>query len=112
MNKQFEFFTSEELRQPHLTKKEKDDLIQNLIGRAQLGVQFLYTVNDTANMLRLTIDEMQGLIYSYRLDCTSIRTSLRVPWWSICEYLIDPADDIDKAVAEYIRSLPQKKQTV
>lgn len=108
--KKNELFTNEELKQPDLTAQEKEDIIQNLIDRAELGVQFLYGVYETANMLRLTIDEMQGLIYSYRLDCTSIRTTLRIPWWSICEYLIDPAEDVDKAVAEYLKTLPQKHQ--
>lgn len=101
-------FTNEELKQPGLTEDEKECLIQKLIDRAELGVQFLYGVYETADMLRLTIDEIQGLIYSYRLDCTSIRTTLRIPWWSICEYLIDPAEDVDKAVAEYLKTLPQK----
>lgn len=109
MKYQQEFFLTEELKQPALTEVEKLEVIDNLLKRAKLGVQFLYGVYETANMLRLTIDEMQGLIYSYKLDCTSIRTSLRVPWWSICEYLIDPAEDVDKAVADYIRTLPQKQ---
>lgn len=112
MKKQQEFFLTEELKQPSLTEVEKIELIDRLLERALMGDKFLYGVYETANMLRLTIDEMQGLIYSYKLDCTSIRTSLRVPWWSICEYLIDPADDVEKAVAEYLKSLPQKqKQT-
>lgn len=111
MNKQNQLFDNEELRQPALSVTQKKNLIHTLIERANLGVQFLYGVNETASMLRLTIDEMQGLIYSYKLDCTCIRTTLRVPWWSICEYLIDPAEDVDKAVAEYIKSLPQKNIT-
>ena len=105
-----ELFIKEELKQPVLSAEDKEEIIENLIRRAKLGVQFLYDVNETAQMLRLTIDEMQGLIYSYRLDCTSIRTTLRIPWWSICEYLIDPAEDVDKAVAEYLKTLPQKHQ--
>lgn len=109
MAKQKQLFSNEELKQPELSAEEKYALIHKLIDRAKFGVQFLYGVNETANMLRLTIDEMQGLIYSYKLDCTSIRTTLRVPWWSICEYLIDPADDVDKAVTDYLKSLPQKK---
>ena len=105
-----ELFIKEELKQPVLSAEDKEAIVENLIRRAKLGVQFLYDVNETAQMLRLTIDEMQGLIYSYRLDCTSIRTTLRIPWWSICEYLIDPAEDVDKAVAEYLKTLPQKHQ--
>lgn len=105
-----ELFIKEELKQPVLSAEDKEEIVENLIRRAKLGVQFLYDVNETAQMLRLTIDEMQGLIYSYRLDCTSIRATLRIPWWSICEYLIDPAEDVDKAVAEYLKTLPQKHQ--
>lgn len=101
-------FTKEELQQPELSADDKKNIIDKLIARANWGVQFLYGVYETASMLRLTIDEMQGLIYSYKLDCTRIRTSLRIPWWSICEYLIDPAEDIDKAFEEYLRTIPKK----
>lgn len=101
-------FTKEELKQPALTDADKNTIIHDLIRRAKLGAQYLYDVYETASMLRLTIDEIQGLIYSYRLDCTRIRTSLRVPWWSICEYLIDPAEDLDKAVEDYWKTLPHK----
>lgn len=107
-----ELFTRDEYKQPDLTAEDKEYLIQKLIYQAKYGMQYLYGVYETANMLRLTIDQMQGLIYSYKLDCTSIRTALRVPWWSICEYLIDPAENVDKAVAEYIRSLPQKQMQI
>lgn len=109
---QLELFTRVELKQPDLTAEDKEYLIHKLIYQAKCGIQYLYGVYETANMLRLTIDQMQGLIYSYKLDCTSIRTALRVPWWSICEYLIDPAEDLDKAVAEYMRSLPQKQMQI
>ena len=107
-----ELFTRDEYKQPDLTEEDKEYLIQKLIYQANYRMQYLYGVYETANMLRLTIDQMQGLIYSYKLDCTSIRTALRFPWWSICEYLIDPAEDVDKAVAEYIRSLPQKQMQI
>lgn len=106
-----ELFTRNEYRQTDLTAEDKEYLIQKLIYQANYGMQYLYGVYETANMLRLTIDKIQGLIYSNKLDCTSIRTALRVPW-SICEYLIDPAEDVDKAVAEYIRSLPQKQMQI
>lgn len=107
-----ELFTRDEYKQPDLTAEDKEYLIKKLIYQAKYGMQYLYGVYETANMLRVTIDQMQGLIYSYKLDCTSIRTVLRVPWWSICEYLIDPAEDLDKAVAEYMRSLPQKQMQI
>lgn len=102
-------FTTEELRQPALTQQDRETALARLKKRAYWGIQYLYGVQETAAILHLTADEMQGLIYSYRLDCTRIRTTLRIPWWSICEYLIDPAEDIDRAVEDYLKTLPQKQ---
>ena len=110
MRAQQQFFTSRELKQPELTDTEKNKVIKKLIHRAELGDKYLYGVNETAGLLNLSIDEIQGLIYSYKLDCTCIRSSLRIPWWSICEYLIDPAFDIDEAVYEYMKSIPNKSK--
>ena len=36
-------------------------------------------------------------------------TIVRIPWWSFAEYLIDPAEDMEEALQEYIKSLPHKK---
>lgn len=101
-------FTSEDLKQPPLTESDKERILDNLVKKANWGVQYFYDVYETANLLHITIDEMQGLIYSFKLDCTRIRTALRVPWWSICEYLLDPAEDVDKAVMDYLKTLPKK----
>mgnify|MGYP003292706624 CR=1 FL=1 len=105
----FELFTSEDLRQPPLTDQEREELIEETVHKAKLGVQFMYSLSEVAAKLRISIDVMQGLIYSYKLDCTRIRSVLRVPWWSLVEYLADPADDVDEAVKEYLQSLPQKE---
>ena len=105
-----QLFTAKELRQPPLTPQEKRSLVDSLYKKAKAGVRYLYDVQETAGMLRLTIDEMQGLIYSYKIDCVKIRALLRLPWWSIAEYVIDPADDIDKAVDEWLKSLPHKEK--
>lgn len=102
-------FTAEDLKQPPLTQNEKEKLIEDLIHRAELGIQFLYSLSDVTSRLRISVDVMQGLIYSYKLDCTRIRSVLRVPWWSFVEYLADPADDVEEAVKEYIQSLPKKQ---
>lgn len=104
-----DLFSAEDLKQPPLTHKEKDELIEDLIYRARIGIQFLYSLSEVASKLRISIDVMQGLIYSYKLDCTRIRSVLRVPWWSLVEYLSDPADDIDEAVRDYLQTIPHKE---
>lgn len=111
MSVQQNLFSCAELRQPPLTAAEKTELVDKLLRNAKLGRQYLYSVAETASLLHLSIDEIQGLIYSYHLDCTRIRTTLRVPWWSIAEYVLDPALDLDDAVNEYLKSLPHKEQS-
>lgn len=105
----FDLFSAEDLKQPPLTQQDKEKLIEDLIYRADIGLQFMYSLSDVAARLRISIDVMQGLIYSYKLDCTRIRSVLRIPWWSFVEYLADPADDVEEAVKEYIQSLPKKQ---
>ena len=61
-------------------------------------------------MLRKTRDEMQTLIHMYRLDCISIRSAIRIPWWSVAEFLIDDADDLDKQFYKWVDSLPRKNE--
>lgn len=102
-------FTAEELKQPPLTQNEKEKLIEDLIYNADLGVQYMYSLSDVASILRISIDVMQGLITSYKLDCTRIRSVLRVPWWSFVEYLADPADDVEDALKEYLQTIPGKE---
>ena len=105
----FDLFSAEDLKQPPLTQQDKKRLIDELIYRADIGAQYMYSLSDVAARLRISIDVMQGPIYNYKLDCTRIRSVLRVPWWSFVEYLADPADDVEEAVKEYLQTLPQKQ---
>lgn len=100
-------FSKEDLVQPPLTQEEKEVLIHRIISDAQTGVRFMYEVRETCGLLRITYDEIQTLLNYYKLDCVIIRgTIIRIPWWSLAEYLIDPADDLETAMYEYLKSLP------
>ena len=100
-------FTKEEMSQPPLNAEEKDRLIRRIIRNAQLGARYMYRAKEVCAMLRITYDEIQTLLNYYRLDCVVIRdTIIRIPWWSLAEYLIDPADDVETAMYEYLNSLP------
>lgn len=102
-------FTYEELKQPPLTQTQKKDLLKELKHRADFGAQYLYDVKITAAMLHLSYDEMQTLIYSYKIDAVAVRASIKIPWWSISEYIIDPADDLEEALRNYVQSLPHRR---
>ena len=70
----------------------------------------MYREKEVCTMLRVTYDEIQTLLNYYRLDCTVIRdTVIRIPWWSLAEYLIDPAEDLEAAFYAYLKSLPHKE---
>lgn len=102
-------FTYEELKQSPLTQIQKKELLKELKVRADFGAQYLYDVKITAAMLHLSYDEMQTLIYSYKIDAVAVRASIKIPWWSISEYIIDPADDLEEALHKYVQSLPHRR---
>lgn len=103
-----ELFSMSELRQP-LTLVQKTDLINRIIRNARYGFQYMYGVREAAGMMHISYDEIQTLLKFYRLDCIVIRgTIIRIPWWSFAEYLIDPAEDMETALYDYLKSLPQK----
>ena len=102
-------FSREELAQPALSQEEKDRLISRIVRNAQIGVCYMYKVKEVCGFLHATYDEMQTLLNYYKLDCVVIRdTIIRIPWWSLAEYLIDPADDVETAMYAYLKSLPHK----
>ncbi|MBP3773435.1 MAG: hypothetical protein J6I53_12250 [Treponema sp.] len=108
--KERSLFSNEEMRQPPLTQDGRESLIHQIVYRAHIGCQYMYGVKETAGLLHITYDEMRTLLNFYKLDCTVIRdTIVRIPWWSLAEYLIDPADDMETALQDYLKSLPHRK---
>lgn len=102
-----ELFSISELRQP-LTPEEKDALIDRIIRYARLGRQYMYEVREAAGLMHISYDEIQTLLNFYKLDCIVIKdTIVRIPWWSLAEYLIDPAEDVENAFQDYLKSLPK-----
>ena len=104
-----ELFSISDLRQP-LTPEEKDALIDRIIRYARLGRQYMYDVREAAGLMHISYDEIQTLLNYYKLDCIVIKeTMVRIPWWSLAEYLIDPAEDMENALQDYLKSLPHRK---
>ena len=104
-----ELFSISELRQP-LSPREKDALIDRIIRFARLGRQYMYEVREAAGLMHISYDEIQTLLNFYKLDCIVIKdTIVRIPWWSLAEYLIDPAEDMENALQDYLKSLPHRE---
>lgn len=103
-------FSKDEMSQPPLTEEQKESLIRRIIDSAQMGFQYMYKVKEVAGLLHITYDEILTLLNYYKLDCIVIRdTIIRIPWWSLAEYLIDPAEDVEAAFYAYLKTLPHKK---
>lgn len=102
-----ELFSISDLRQP-LSPRERDALIDRIIRFARLGRQYMYDVREAAGLMHISYDEIQTLLNFYKLDCFTIRdTVIRIPWWSLAEYLLDPAEDMETALQDYLKSLPK-----
>jgi hypothetical protein len=100
-----ELFDLRELRAP-LSSQEHDTLARQIIRSAR-GAKFFYAPDECAGLLRLSYDEILAQLKLLKIDCILILSIMRVPWWSLAGYLIDPGDDIDAAVYEYLDSLPR-----
>jgi hypothetical protein len=91
-----------------LTEPERIALAKQVIRDAKLGLRYFYPLRMAAGLLHLSTDEIQSAVHFYRIDCTALLSTFRIPWWSLAEYLLDPADDLEIAFYEYINSLPRR----
>jgi len=98
-----ELFDLTELRIP-LSPEQKNISLHRIVNAARLGAQYTYTIKEACGILGISRDSMDYLIHTYRLDAVAIGTIYRITWYSLAEYIIDPADDIDEVFDEFIRS--------
>jgi len=98
-----ELFDITELRIP-LTPDQKNIALRRIVDAALLGAQYTYTLKETCGILGISRDSIDYLVHTYRLDAVAIGTIYRITWYSLAEYIIDSADDIDEVFDEYIRS--------
>ena len=103
-------FSEDEMSPSPSTQEGRKLLIDCIINSAKNGRRYMYREKEVCTMLRVTYDEIQTLLNYYKLDCVVIRdTIIRIPWWSLAEYLIDPAEDLEAAFYAYLKSLPHKE---
>jgi len=98
-----ELFDLTELRPP-LTPDQKNTALRRIVYAAHCGAQYTYTIKEACGILGISRDSMDYLIHSYRLDAVVVGIVFRITWHSLAEYIIEPADDIDEAFDEFIRS--------
>jgi len=98
-----ELFNLCELR-TKLTPDQRDSVLRRIVSAARLGLKYTYTIKEAAGVMSLSRDEIDYLIHTYRMDALAIGIIYRIPWYSLAEYILDPGDDIDEVLDEFIRS--------
>jgi excisionase family DNA binding protein len=98
-----ELFDLTELRVP-LTPDQKNRALRQIVDAARCGAQYVYTIKEVCGILGVSRDSADYLIHTYRLDAVAFGVIYRIPWYSLAEYIIDPADDISEVFDEFIRS--------
>jgi predicted DNA-binding ribbon-helix-helix protein len=100
----FELEDIKQCRTP-LSPGEREEAVRNIVRRVRCGAKYFYTLKEAAAILHCTYDEILTTISDYRLDVVLFLSAYRVPWYGLCEYLLDWDDDLEKALDEYLRSI-------
>jgi hypothetical protein len=91
-----------------LTFGERDTIVQDIVRNARLGAKYFYTLREACRILRCTYDELMTILSQYRLDAVLFRSVYRVPWYDLCGYLLDPEDNLEEALDEYLWSISRR----
>ena len=109
--KQCELFDNLKEYRPALTPAQRKEQASKIIHHAKLGAQYAYSLSEAASILHWSYDQIVDAVNFYKIDAFRVLSIVRIPWWSLAQYLLDPADDIDKAYNAYINALPRKPKT-
>ena len=103
-----ELFNFRELVQP-LTPDQRLRAVETVVRDALYGLKYVYNMKEVAGILHWSKDMIYDALYLYRIDGFRVLSLVRIAWWSLAEYLLDPADDIDALFYAMIDSLPHKE---
>jgi predicted DNA-binding ribbon-helix-helix protein len=91
-----------------LSPAGREEAARGVARRARYGAKYFYTLREAASVLHCTYDEILSVIADYRLDVVLFLSAYRVPWYGLCEYLLDWDDDLEEALYEYLRSIARR----
>lgn len=103
-----ELFNFRELVQP-LTPDQRLGAVETVVRDALYGLKYVYSMKEVAGILHWSKDMIYDALYLYRIDGFRVLSLVRIAWWSLAEYLLDPADDIDTLFYAMIDSIPHKE---
>lgn len=103
-----ELFNFRELVQP-LTPDQRLRAVETVVRDALYGLKYVYSMKEVAGILHWSKDMVYDALYLYRIDGFRVLSLVRIAWWSLAEYLLDSAEDIDSLFYAMIESLPHRE---
>lgn len=103
-----ELFNFRELVQP-LTPDQRLRAVETVVRDALYGLKYVYSMKEVAGILHWSKDMIYDALYLYRIDGFRVLSLVRIAWWSLAEYLLDSAEDIDSLFYAMIESLPHRE---
>lgn len=92
-----------------LTEEQRITAAKDIIKSAKYSVKYAYSMSEIAGILHWSYDQMFDAIHFFKLDAYQVLSIVRIPWWSLAEYLIDPAEDVEYLFQKYLDKIPRKK---
>jgi predicted DNA-binding ribbon-helix-helix protein len=103
----FELEDVKQCRAP-LSSEDRREAAKGVVRLVRYGAKYFYTLREAAAILHCTYDEILTIVSDYRLDVVLFLSAYRVPWYGLCEYLLDWDDDLEEALDEYLRSIARR----
>jgi hypothetical protein len=82
--------------------------VDGIIRLVRYGAKYFFTPREAAAALHCSYDELLSLISGYRLEVVLFLSAYRIPWYGLCEYLLDQDDTLEEALDEYLRSISRR----
>jgi predicted DNA-binding ribbon-helix-helix protein len=105
-----DLFEAEDIKQCRtpLSPEERKEAAKGIVRAVRYGAKYFYTLKEAAAVLHCSYDEILTVIADYRLDVILFLSAYRVPWYGLCEYLLDWDDNLEEALDEYLRSIARR----
>jgi hypothetical protein len=93
---------------PPLSPEGCGEAAEGIVRLVRHGAKYFYTLREVAAILHCSYDETLSLVSDYRLEAVLFLSAYRIPWYGLCEYLLDWDDTLEEALDEYLRSISRR----
>jgi hypothetical protein len=103
----FELDAIKQCRIP-LSPEDRKKAVGDIVRLVRYGAKYFFTPREAAAILHCSYDEILSIISDYRIEVILFLSAYRIPWYGLCEYLLDWDDNLEEALDEYLRSISRR----